>query len=391
MKFLEILKNLVKQKPEIDLSPKKIKLEDLNVFLADEINNLNKAQQPVIEEIKTHTNNLNKELIQESATLKNINLNEKKEIEKLKQIVNENLINFTRYLDNLISDLELIKYESLTKLIKDINEIFASFEKRSIKSFEKSTYLIGQELKEVKTSISNFFKNLKTILELNDKLIDKSHSINKIKDYLKNQQEIIFLIKNKNNEISILNKKLKEINEDITIINESIIDIKDSSNYIKLINDKNEHEKNKTRVLIEIQKLKEIIDFKALASAYHSSEKQMIIIKEYKENFTETFEKYPTDKLIELLDIKEINKSLIQEKLSLIKEINDIIENIEISKDETIGLENDKLKYKSKIEDIKRDIIKIEKIKDKIKEDETNINNNIEEELLKINVKIDNI
>ena len=53
MKFLEKLKNLIKQKSELDLTPhKKIKLEDLNVFLADEINSLNKAQQPVIDKIK---------------------------------------------------------------------------------------------------------------------------------------------------------------------------------------------------------------------------------------------------------------------------------------------------------------------------------------------------
>ena len=46
----------------------------------------------------------------------------------------------------------------------------------------------------------------------------------------------------------------------------------------------------------------------------------MNLIKEFKENFKEAFKKYGSEKLLDIIDIKQINKELVKEKIKSINE-----------------------------------------------------------------------
>ena len=77
----------------------------------------------------------------------------------------------------------------------------------------------------------------------------------------------------------------------------------------------------------------------------------MNLIKEFKENFKEAFEKYGSEKLLDLIDIKQINKELVKEKIKSINEIKQEIENTNIKEDSTKDLEKEISNLRDKIQE----------------------------------------
>ncbi len=303
-----------------------------------------------------------------------------------KLIVKQNLNNFIYYLEKLISDLKELNSESFEALINNINSVFSEFEKKSLISFQKSTYLIGEELGKIRDNIAKFFRSFNRIIKENKFSIDQMKLISAIKEKLK-EIESLEKIEYENKEmITGIKSKIKGLEEKIENKRKKIADIKKSQKYIEQMKGKQELEKTKTKLIIELQKLREMIDFKALARAYHSTEGQMAIIKEYKDNFKDSFERYSSEKLLELIDIKEINQEPIKEKINTIDKIKQDIDNTKIQEDVTEGLEKDTEYIKSKITELNSEKFRKEKIDKKFQENKQEIKEQIAGELKSFNI-----
>ena len=101
------------------------------------------------------------ELEAEIQEIEKIDLNERKADERAKIIIKDNLNNYVVYLRQLISNLSQVNQEEFENIPKKINEVFSDFERKSLISFQKATFLIGKELEKVRESIAKFFRFLK--------------------------------------------------------------------------------------------------------------------------------------------------------------------------------------------------------------------------------------
>ena len=371
-----------KTEPEIQ----NIGFDEIKESLSKKRQEIEEKQREPKKQIEESLLELIKGLEESMVILENVSLKDKKAMEREKLIVKQNLNNFIYYLEKLISDLKELNLGSFEALINDINALFSEFEKKSIISFQKSTYLIGEELGGVRDNIARFFRSFNGVVKENKFLIEQMKTISVIKEKL-NEVESLEKIEYENKEIIIsIEDKIKSLYNKIQEKKEEIAGIKRSQEYIEQMNVKQELEKTKTKLIIELQKLKEMIDFKALAKVYHSAQKQMAIIKEYRDNFKDSFERYGPEKLLEMVDIKEINQEPIKEKIDAVNKIRQEIDNIKIQEDITKALEKDIDYIKSKIAELISEKLKKEKISRKFQEGKQQIKWQIAGELKSLNL-----
>ena len=71
----------------------------------------------------------------------------------------------------------------------------------------------------------------------------------------------------------------------------------------------------------------------------HKIENKMALVKEYKENFKEALEKHGGQNFIDLVDIEDIDKKVVENKINIINEIGMEISGIEHNLGEDVLLE----------------------------------------------------
>ena len=330
----------------------------------------------LIKEKNLHFNNKIKEKI---ILLKKFDLKLKKERERVINIVNNNRNIYIEFLEKLIEKLNNMEETDLEKLIEIINDIFSDFNKKSFKSYERTTYLIGKEMLNIKTSLALFSKDILEIFDENKFLINFSKDILIIK---KEMSLIISIDENLNNinkNESNLAKKIEEKENKKKDLNRNLEETKNDSAYLKNLDKRKEIGILKETLERDISRLKQIIDFKSLASFFHINSKKMNIIKDYREHFRANFEKDNGEIIIELLTEAEPgNDSIIEE----IKEIN--MKRMKM-KNEDEKLDEDEIeKISSEIKRIDYEIEKIKADNDKEEKRYEKLERNREESIKKL-------
>jgi len=327
--------------------------------------------------------------------LENLDLTSKKAPERAKLIVKQNLYNFTDYLEKLILELKEINpvSDSLSfeTLINKINSAFEDFEKKSIMSFQKSTFLIGKELDKIKEIIANFFKPFNKIVDENKPLIEQMKTISIIEEKLKQINDLEKTRAENEKEIFEIQEKIKSFEQEVQELENQIDRIKNTQEYAEQINKKEELEKLKTTLVIEFQALKDLTDFKALSEVYHSIEDKMNLIKDYKENFKETFEKHEQEKFLDLTDIKQLNQGLIKQRIQSInnlkQNINDV--GLNIKEDLVQDLEKEIQNINGKITELHPEILKKQRLIQKFQENQGKVKQEIIEQTEILNIVIE--
>jgi len=382
-----IRKNIVK---ETKRKTEKVNFNELGNLVENKIKEIEDREKEIFILIKDKQSIVIKELNEKIRVLENIDVESKKAEDHIKAIVRGNLNNYIGYVKGFIDNLDNLEEENLEKFIDRINMIFLDLDKKSNISYQKATFLIGKEIAVVKETIINFSKYLRKLLNENKDIIDSSRIIFSIKSKLKNIDETNEIIDKIDENITTLDGRIKNIKESDKKFLEEIEKIKKSKSYIENLKKQEEIKLDEKELEKEVYKLKEIIDFKALAGIFHTDEKKMIVIKEHKKNFQVNFQEDNGARILSLIDEAELNNKSI---LTKIKEINDrkekIIKNTEkIKKNET-----EELLFKT--EEIKLEIEKLnnEKTKDlkkyeKLKTNRKEIINSMKQEFSKINVEV---
>ena len=136
------------EKAQISFKDLKQKLEEQESKESDEIKTL-KIQ--VNEKVLEFINKLKSNIL----VLREINLDKKRENEKLKLVVLENLNFYIQSLEKLVENLININPEEKDYL-DSLSNIINNFTKNSTNYFEKATILIGDELGHTKLMIKTF-------------------------------------------------------------------------------------------------------------------------------------------------------------------------------------------------------------------------------------------
>ncbi len=268
---------------------RKVKFQDISSEVGAEIEDAQRRIKSIKEQIGQRVVQLNTELEEHIKTLGNIDLKERKDYERIKFIVTENLKAYIPHLQHLKEELGNLNPADSDYLEK-INIISENFKKRSTNSFQKATILIGKELEDVVNSIKNFAKDLDQIISEDKEVFE----IEKRGDILKNL--LLEFKKEKNNESQIensmknLEQNLKDVEEQKRRTEKSLEDSKKSPEYSRFIEEREELKNEREKVQREIFSIKGEIDIKAMLKQFHHDRKKSIILERYAEDFNAALE-----------------------------------------------------------------------------------------------------
>ena len=368
MRFFDFLKNKEITKNNT------VRLDELASLIQNKKNELSSTESNVGILIKNRISKIINELNTKVLVLQNVNLDNKKVEDRVRLIVKENQEYYIVHVNRLINDINELGQTDLSMLITGINNVFSNFEKRSGMNYQKATFLIGKELENIKESIASFFRDIHEIIKENESIFEKSKIINSLEkkyDELTNINEDKQIIQDNLEEIK---KRRIALEKEIQLVEEEKEKIKKSDAHLEEEKSIKDYQEKKNNYRKHIYSLKELIDFKSLASILHSNKKQMEILNDHMDHFQESFEKDNGQALLGLIDIAGSDKKEILERVDQLINKKKELEQNPSSKiiNEIKNLENIIPKLRSRINELNeeesRDIKRQEKLEDNLKE-----------------------
>lgn len=348
---------------------KNIRLEELNSMIEREERVIEHENRRIRERIRKDISDFGSGLRERVEILKKINLEERKEQERIKLIVRENLNLYVSHLGKLIKELRDNEEPDLVRYITKIRKIFEVFRKSSDLNFEKSTILIGRELEETRKMIKRFLDSFDVIVSENEEIFERARVINELNALIHEFKgiksacsEIRDSIRNSEQNCGEIKRK-KKANE------EKLESLRNSHEYKDILKERERIGKATQRLNLELTNLKREIDIKSLLRDFHDDKRKSRIIRSYSENFLDALEADKDLEFFRILKERQGYENLIK-RISEIKMKNrDImkgqreymIENrLKVLEDEnkrlnfeSLNLENDILKEKRKMERFK--------------------------------------
>lgn len=382
MGFFDFFKKNKKQIVETE----KISQKEFQDWLLNKKSKIEKEEKEFTISIKKRISELISELKEGISVASKIDLDEIKAEDKIKLIVKQNLHNYLDYIDKLILKLGELGEKNI---IHKINSIFHDFQKKSLMSYEKATILIGKDLAQMKESIKKFFRNIEVLIMFHQKMIDESKIIKlveiKNKEFNEFKKAKSVIIEN----IEECDEKTNNLKKIIKTKEVGIETLKTSDKFIEEDKKKQELVKKKQDLDNDVSVLGRMIDFKALSNFYHSFEKEMKIIKAYKENFKQMFHKTKGEDVFFLLKQSNLHNVNILNKIQDIDDKRNQISNIVIEETGLEDLGNTIKKLKLEIQEFNSEKLVKEKRLKKLEVILEDVMKLIKTELIKLNVELD--
>src|SRR3989344_3873960 len=115
----------------------KIQFENISKWLDEKTQFNKKKEEQILKTIDSVISETILRLEEQNLALGNIDLKDRKEQEKLKGIVIENLSVYSHQLNRLIDNLRNLKKDSLEAMLEHLNKVVLEFRQRSATPFEK--------------------------------------------------------------------------------------------------------------------------------------------------------------------------------------------------------------------------------------------------------------
>ena len=380
MGFLDLFRKKKEEKPvEIDNIP----FEELTSWIEHKAQMLAKDKEVFTNAVKSRISQLVDELESGIESLHNIDWEKIKTEERIKNVVMENLKNYIVHLQQLKLNLSTLEEVELT----NINSVFASFNKRAGKNYQKSAFLVGKDLAVINENMGKLFKDLDKLQEKNKALLERVEVISDVRNTLKKSESTQSLILEVDREIEKIHSKVEALQSRIMESNDQIEKIKESKDF-QVWQAKHEQYTNaKHKRDSKIIELRRMIDLKLLAKVWHENKTEMKIVKGYRENFEKAFDEDRGEVLKELitsLDNKDVIHKNMQEIFDLEREVeettleksltSDLEEDIKMVQSEIGILNTEKTRKAKRIEKLRIEKEKIkEVIKDSLQESEIKV------------------
>ena len=330
------------------------------------------------------------EIKEKVRVLESVDIESRKVEERVKSLVNENRKKYIESVETFIENLNNLENDKLEEFIGSITGIFSDFNKKSYMNYQKATILIGKEMAGIKDGLKAFSKDLIKIFDKNKDVLNLSKSISFIKLKLNQITQTDRILGGVNEEIMSLDEKITDKKEENKKLIEEIEKIKKSPSYLEHLNKQKKIKSLEEELKNDIFSLKQLLDFKALANFYHSFEKEMNVLKEYKENFKQAFQKDSGKNILSLLNESKLNNETTSEKIKQIKSKTEEIEKNKqgIKKDETQELYSKTTKIILEIGDLKTEKAREERRYERHKANEEESIDSLKQELGKMNIEV---
>jgi len=332
----------------------KIAFEDIEDWIFDKKNESRSLEEAYGKKIFSRISELRMELSSEIEVLKKINVDEMKERDKIKAVVKQGLEAFIQSVERLNDRLAQVK--SSASIVNEVNKIFVDFKKRTQKSYERATYLIGREIAAVDSSIEQFFKDTEVIIKEEGALGESSNDIRAVEDLYGKILDLRKQIEEVNLENEQLGKQIAEKKELIEGELKQIDAIKNSEGYKEQMRNRAALDLKKETLDNYFVRLRKLSDFKALTRFYHASEKKMNLIKKFKTDFRLSFEEKNGEDLLGLFQEAKIPHDEIPELMGKINNLREEVDSVFLNEFGYENLEDNINIYNKQINEIDLDI-----------------------------------
>jgi len=389
MGIFDLFKKLVKKKGFEEIVIEKLAFSDIEGWIKNKIKENELKEKEIIDSVKKKISSFNEQLKEKKSVLENFDVESKKEEDRLKSVVNESRKKYIESLEIFMGNLNNIEKEKLEEFISYVNRVFLDFNKKSYVNYQKTTILIGKEMGGIRDSLKTFSKELVKIFDENKNIVDLSGSLTFIKLKLNQINQIDKVLGEVKEEIAFLGKKTIDKKEEEEKLLEGIEETRKSPSYLDYLNRQEKIKFLGEEIKKDIQSLRQLIDFKALANFYHIFGNEMNTIKEYKENFEESFRKDNGLRILNLLENSKLNNNKILEKAEHIRARKEELKKNKqkIRGDETQNLNSEKTRISKEIGELNTEKAKEEKRHEKLKISKEKSISALKQEISKLNVE----
>ena len=151
MSFKDILKRLFgEERSEKKQEIRKIDYNEISLKISAEMDLYKGESKIVKKELFDNVSNFVSQVKNEILILHEIDLNKRKEIEKIKQITLQNLKVYISHLHKLADELSALDSDETKEYANRVISILIKFDSVSRSSFEKATILIGAPLEKIR-------------------------------------------------------------------------------------------------------------------------------------------------------------------------------------------------------------------------------------------------
>ena len=371
MSFIDKIKKLFEEDSEpkaekLDIIP----LNELSAKIKSIARDIEAKNQKLKLEIERRISLLDKEMSSSVESLKNVDLSKRKEYEKIKLAVQDNLNLYISHIRKLPNDLRKITERELADYFNKIFSILNEFSRISHMPYEKATYLIGREMDSARSSIRQFGQGISALAEQNKSLFEETKQARKLSSLNNELEESKKLDDDIRREISRLDKKIELLGNEAKAISHEIIDIRNSMDYRKEAEEKQGYLKKQEDLGRELQAVKQKMNFRALAKVFHHDKKKAQLIKDYSSNFKEALRADESLKIIDMAkDAQNLDVSSLGELRALLHLCPPFLKTerrISELEDKMKGLERESAAAKASIHEENKKLERIAKKQEKI-------------------------
>jgi DNA repair exonuclease SbcCD ATPase subunit len=376
MSFLDKLKRLFEETPkpkagEMAAASAPVHLNELSARVGEIVGSVGTKNHGLKQQIEKRIALFEGEVNNSIEILRNVDLSKRKEYERIKITVQDNLHLYVDYLKKLLNDLKKIDEKELAGYFNRIFSCLNEFNRNSRVSYEKATYLIGREMASARSLVKQFGQDISTLAEQNKPFFEETKQAEKLSNLNNELEESKKLEKDIRQDISYLDKKIESLGNEAKSLGNEVIDIKNSSDYRKEAEEKQEHLKEQGDLDLHLQTIKQKIDFKALARVFHHDKKKAQLIKEYSHNFKEALKEDETLKIIEMTnDSQNLDVSSLKELRALLQSssfsVSKTEKKISELEDKMGSFESEKAAAKARINEENKKLERIAKKQEKI-------------------------
>ncbi len=367
---------------------KKIKYGELRHLIEEKKKYARSEEAGLLKMVREDIEKLDNKLTNGIAVLKDIDLQDEREDERIKLIVMENLGNYIFSIERLKKNLANIEENSLYDLIDRVAFILSDFNKKTSKNYERATILIGKEMVSTRKNIISFSNSFRKEEFRNNELIDRLKNIVEVEDGIERIKEIYEEISyNKRKQIEFKDKS-DVLKKEIKKIKDNILEIKKSKKYLAKISINQKRQDEVRDIELEKQRISGLIDYKIFAKKFHKDMNKMELIKRLRKSPKEIFVEDNLKQLIKLSEEAGVNIG------SVFKMVDDVLSRERKVMGQSIMTDETEA-FNMKIIDGENRIMDIEKNRDRFRESEIrlmktigDVKEGMSEPLLKIKIKL---
>jgi len=360
-----------------------IQIDELPSKLESKINELTALKEQLKDEISKRVSDFEVEANEKIISLENIDISKRKEYDRIKIIVKENLDLYISHLKRTIDNLKDIEKEELEEYINKIFSVLNEFNRISSMPFEKATILIGDELSSTRTIVRLFIQDINEIVENNNFIFEKDRLCNALSNLLSESKQLALLHAEIERKISEINDTLKNSRIEHELLKRKLSKIKERNDFKIDNQEKLNYRKRLDSLEKDIQFIKRELDLKSLLKKFHHDKIIDQLVRGYTNDFKNALE---DDKELKIIDVINSNDKKL---ISQLKEIRNTLISLHplspTKTDKEIALIEEKMKERiAHMLNLESSITKEIKIKEKLSTKLQKINSDLMEKALAI-------